>query len=170
MNALVLPGYSPHNSDWAYEVKKSLDPQFNVVVHEWSHWKDSLKAFSVKNEIGLIISKTNEINSLNVIAKSIGTLVCMHLLDNLIINKVILCGIPLNDIQNEDKTAYDKLSSVNPNMVIIFQNNEDPHGNFSEIHTFIGRINSKIVVVNKKTVTHDYPYYKEFVEFFHSGI
>lgn len=170
MNALVLPGYSPHNRDWAYEVKKCLDPQFDVVVHEWAHWKDPRDVFSVENEIGAILSETKDEASFDVIAKSIGTLICMHLLDILKINKVILCGIPFNDIKNEDKIAYNKLSSANTEKVIIFQNNDDPHGNFSEIHSLIGKINSKIVVVNKKAATHDYPYYKEFIKFFHSEV
>jgi len=40
MKVIILPGYSPHNKEWACEIKEKLEHDYEVIVHEWKHWEE----------------------------------------------------------------------------------------------------------------------------------
>ncbi len=165
---LVLPGYSLKNKDWAYVVKRNLGSIFDVVVYEWKHWSDSNVNLNFNEEVVRIVGFTRSENKLNIIAKSIGTVVCMLLLDDLKerVNKIILCGICLNDLKEEDFSAFKILKSFDTDKIIVFQNNNDPHGNYQQVFAFLDKINPKIKIIEKEDDTHEYPYFEEFTRFF----
>jgi len=169
MKTIILPGFSSHNKDWAYETKTRLDVESEIRVHEWIHWDTGDKRdFLVKPEAQRISKDINE--ETNIIAKSVGTLVCMFLLAGARkrINKIILCGVPTLDLSPEDKSRYEVLSHMDGNHVICFQNDNDPHGKYSEVLKFIHGYNPDIPVKEKDGSDHEYPYFSEFGEFMSS--
>ena len=168
MKIFILPGYSITNKVWAYEVKSKLMPDFDVQVFEWKHWTETNVVFEVDKEVDRIIDFTKGEDKLNIIAKSIGTLVTMKLFKDLKhkIGKIILCGVPLNDLEEEDFSAYKILDGIaHPENIVCFQNSEDPHGNYQQVFAFLDNINSKIKIIDKGSKTHDYPYYEDYFNF-----
>lgn len=167
MKTIILPGFSLSNREWAYELKKELDLDHEVIVHEWKHWETSTKSASLKFEIESLLKKAEK-KKLNIIAKSFGTRVTMHLALKIPekIGKVILCGIPTKFTNESTKKLYsDGLKKVNAENVICFQNTKDPFANYRIIKKFVGSINPKIKVVEKPRSDHHYPYPEDFQKF-----
>lgn len=163
MKTIILPGFSIHNKDWAEEVAKNLSKE--TFVHNWLHWENGKSSLSLNEELKNIIKEIGN-DEVNIIAKSVGTMVCMNLLKVIPdkIEKIILCGIP--SVSNERKKLFtSSLSGFNPNNIIVFQNTKDPLGNFSDVKKFISKVNSKIDVIEKPGSDHNYPYFKDFKEF-----
>ena len=160
MRTIILPGYSLHNKDWAYDVKSELESAgFDARVYEWKHWSGG--KMNITSEVENIKNTIGD-EEVNIIAKSVGTKVFMKLLSGikLHLNKVILCGIPF------DPEGYLKgIKKLGRDKLIVFQNSEDPFVPFSVISRFIKLIDKKIKVVKKESNTHDYPYFSDFIDF-----
>ncbi|EKD96445.1 MAG: hypothetical protein ACD_24C00043G0002 [uncultured bacterium] len=160
MRTIILPGYSLHNKDWAYDVKSELESAgFETLVYEWKHWSGG--KMNITSEVENIKNTIGD-EEVNIIAKSVGTKVFMKLLSGIKshLNKVILCGIPF------DPVGY--LSGINmlgAEKLIIIQNSQDPFMPYSVINKFVKIINKEIRVVRKEAENHDYPYYDEFINF-----
>ena len=169
MKIIILPGYSVKNFLWAQEVKNNLHDGSEIILHKWSHWQGNGN-FSINNEISQIKNYFDKQTSINLIAKSIGTLVASHLINKNanLFNKVILCGIPLNDLSSKEIQNYQALSRINLNHIVCFQNENDPHGSFIQVQKLLSSINPQIKLVSKPGSTHDYPYYEEFENFLSS--
>jgi predicted alpha/beta hydrolase family esterase len=164
MKVMILPGYSLNNKQWAYEVAEKLEPGFVSIVHEWDHW--SKGSFALKQEINKILEEIGS-EKVNIIAKSIGTKVAMHLIPNVInkLNKVILCGIPIKFENGSVRALYkDGLLKLGDN-VICFQNTADPFSPFNTIKDFIQTVNPNIPVIEKPRNDHEYPYFDDFKSF-----
>ena len=164
IKTIILPGFSIHNKDWALEIKKSLSFRQSVLVHGWQHWKLG-GALHPKHEIGKILKEIGR-NKVNVIAKSVGTMVCMHLLAEIPdqINKIILCGIP--SVSEERKKLFiSSLSNFSRQDIIVFQNTKDPFASFLEVKAFMKLIDPKIKVIEKERSDHNYPYFEDFKSF-----
>lgn len=166
MKTIILPGYSLSNREWAEEVKKKLGDKNKAFVHEWKHWvTGEQKDFSVENEGKKILSEV-ENGNVNIIAKSIGTLVAVTLLDKIAsqINKLILCGIPnafIKDNKLDDK-SYFGLKKISSDKVTVFQNQKDPVASYEEIKEMFSKIDPQIKVIKKDREDHSYPYYSDF--------
>ena len=164
MKTLILPGFSLHNKDWALEIKKSLSFRQSVLVHEWQHWQLG-GALHPKHEIGKIVKEIGR-DKVNVLAKSVGTMVAMHLFAEIPgqINKIILCGLPSVSLDRKN-LFISSLSDFDPKKIIVFQNTKDPLAGFAEVKTFMHDVNSKIKVVEKERSDHNYPYFEDFKKF-----
>ena len=165
MITIILPGYSPSNKDWAYSIKDNLNLGHEVIVHEWKHWTTG--SFSLKFETEKIKEEVGN-NELNIIAKSVGTRVVMHLTPLLKsqIKRVILCGIPTKGTSESAFEVYKSgLSHLDPSQVVVFQNQKDPFAKYIEIKKFIGKINSKIKIIKMPRADHNYPYTEQFMKF-----
>ena len=81
------------------------------------------------------------------------------------INKIILCGIPLNDFIPGTKEYYDIYQTFPADKLLVIQNDKDNHGTFSEAETFIKNINQQINIVSKPRSDHEYPYATDFRQF-----
>lgn len=162
MRTIILPGYSPSNKEWALEVSEKVGG--NAIVHEWRHWTSG--SLSVKYEV----AKLSEVignEKVNIIAKSVGTRIAMHLLATHAtqINKLILCGLPIRWEKKIADTSYKELVDLRPSQVLVFQNTKDPLGNYVVIRKFIDQINPKITVVEGDRSDHNYPYSERFRKF-----
>ena len=135
-----------------------LDGQIRPIY--WDHWDDDSQKFDVKEKADLI-ERHSKGEKINIIAKSIGTLVASLIIEKIPnqINKVVFCGIPVNDLKTEEiETIKRSISSLGDKALII-QNDKDPHGIFDQVKSF-GK------VISKPADNHDYPYYEEFQNFF----
>jgi len=167
MLTLILPGGSPQNKEWALTTSKSLDLGHEIRPVLWEHWDHPDMPFDAKDKANELVQVAMD-EPVNIIAKSIGTLVACYIIKEIPnkIEKVILCGIPLNDLNEEEKEAERvALKSFPPGKIICFQNSDDPHGSYLEVSDFLKKVNSKIRLVSKSRNDHEYPYYEEFNEF-----
>jgi predicted alpha/beta hydrolase family esterase len=168
MKTIILPGFSVHNKEWADELANNfkLITNSKVVVHNWLHWNNGKSSLSLKEELNNIIKEVGE-EKVNIIAKSVGTMVAMHLLKVIPnkIEKIILCGIP-SVSQERKKLFTTPLSVFNPKNIVVFQNTKDPFVSYEEVKQFMKKINSKIKVFKKERSDHNYPYFADFNYFF----
>ena len=166
MKTIIFPGYSPHNKEWAHWVKKELKLNHEILVYEWQHWTSGKDMFIREEKESALALIGNE--RANIIAKSVGTRVVMHIApiakDNF--EKVILCGIPSKMGNEETKKLYQTgLKLLKPENTIVFQNEKDPFASYEMIKTFVASVTPRIEVVKKERSDHDYPYASEFQEF-----
>ena len=133
------------------------------MVHEWRHWKAG-GSLSLKYETEKIKEKIAG-EKVNFIAKSVGTRVLMKMVFDIEnqINKVVLCGIPI------DPVGYVKsLKLLGAERIIVFQNSKDPFLPYKSIKTYLGLIDKKIKVIEGQRNDHHYPYFEEFKSFLSS--
>ena len=161
MSTIILPGFSQPNENWAKELKNSLEDD-RVLIHSWLHWiTQNDNDFSVENEIPRILEKIND-SKINIVAKSIGTYLAMFLLEKIPekINKIILLGIPFNDLDEKEIEKYKIIKNFDPKKVLIIQNSQDPHGPFDNIFKYFYDLNNQFEILKQDSLTHEYPYYQ----------
>jgi len=168
MKTIILPGYSSKNKDWANEIKRDMKLD-GVVVHEWKHWTKG--SFNIKFELDEIDKKMGG-GTANLITKSVGTRVAMHILseNSEKVNKLVLCGIPTKGENEKTFKLYRSgLKKFPPNKVHVFQNVKDFIASYEDIVKFIGKINPKIGITKMPRSDHHYPYPSEFKKFLLKG-
>lgn len=160
MLTLILPGYSPHNKPWAYEIKEKLKLPGEIVVHEWQHWTPG-KSFNLNFEVDKILEIIVK-QKVNILAKSVGTRVLMSLLPTIKtqVHKVILCGVPFDPMR-----YVQGIKLLDKQNLLVIQNSQDPIMAYKFIATYLHLIDKKIKVVEKPAKNHDYPYFTDFQEF-----
>lgn len=164
----ILPGFSKRNQEWAVNTRDGLQEhnsiQANVVY--WSHWETgTVEGGWIENEANKIAERVAE-NTINILAKSVGTLVAMEVLKHSVqVDKVILCGIPVEDFQEDSKERYSALKGVDAHHVIIIQNDNDPHGSPNQVKSLINEFNPEITIETKIGDHHEYPYVDDFIAF-----
>jgi len=163
MKTIILPGYSPHNKEWADEIKNELKLGHEVITHYWKHWQSG--SMSLNYEVKKVLEEA-ENETFNLIAKSVGTRVVTALVLQAKekINKIILCGIPSTspDMEEAFKKAFGDFPTEK---IICFQNEKDPFKTSKEVKEFLKKINPKIKVIEKERSGHDYPYFSDFQKF-----
>lgn len=166
MVTIILPGYSPHNKEWALEVKKDLKLGHKVVVHEWRHWENSSSSsLSIRYELDKISKEIGE-EEVNIIGKSVGARVAVRVLSEIKdkVNKVILCGVA--STSDDVKKVYEiALADFPPERIICFQNTRDPFVPYSQAEKLIHSVNPEISVIEKPGSEHHYPYTEDFQNF-----
>jgi pimeloyl-ACP methyl ester carboxylesterase len=167
MYTLILPGFSPKNKDWALDTKSKLQTLGVTQIIFWEHWQTG------NAEPEWIVKETKKIlndigdRKINIIAKSIGTLVAMYILNQNpnLINKLILCGIPMGDLAMGDDIHYQSLSKFPKKRLLCIQNENDDHGSFLQVKKFMESIDPEIKVISKARSDHEYPYAEDFQNF-----
>jgi len=167
MKTIILPGFSPHNKDWALEVAKHLKLlNYDSYVHFWRHWERG-GSLSLNYEIEQIIKQAGD-DKINFISKSVGTRVTLFLIPrfNEQIVKIIFCGIPLRGFADATKARFKETLSVFPHdKIVCFQNENDPFGSFEKVRKFIKKVNPGIETIEKPRSDHEYPYFDDFASF-----
>lgn len=166
MQTLILPGYSAKNKDWAEETQKQLSPTLEAKVIYWPHWEDENTKSDWQKEAEKIINHPDP--KINLLAKSIGTLVAMLVLEKAPdkVNKLILCGVPLYDFLEGDPLHYKVLKKFPVEKLFCIQNEKDNHGSFEDVQKFLKAINPKTQVISKPREDHEYSYSEDFSIFF----
>lgn len=166
MKILILPGYSLKNKVWAEELKKELDLDDEIQIAYWEHWETGSSTDDWLNaEAQKIINDLT--TPINIIAHSAGTLVAMKVLKSKpnLVNKIILCGIPVNDFLPNDQKLYEALNLLKPENILCVHNENDNHGSFSQAEEVIHAINPNIQIISKPRSDHLYPYPVDFKKF-----
>ncbi|MFC1790189.1 alpha/beta family hydrolase [Patescibacteria group bacterium] len=166
MTTFILPGFSPRNKDWAETIQKKLTGKIKTTIFYWPHWESGQteKGWLTK-EVKKIVEGANK-QKINILAKSVGTIAAMLLLKNhhQLVDKLILCGIPLSGLGPIGKKRFGVLKKFSANRVLCLQNENDPLGSFSEVETFLHSICPKIQILSKPSTNHHYPYPKDFIK------
>lgn len=167
MKTYILPGFSETNKDWVDKTVADLLPLIPARGVYWPHWKTGrAEAGWIEEEVQKIIADSKG-EKINIIAKSVGTLVVMTLLKikpNML-NKIILCGIPYDSFSLTDRELFDVLKNFSENDVLCIQNESDTFGSYKKVKEFINFFNPKISVISKPYSGHDYFYQENFIEF-----
>ena len=167
MVTIILPGYSAHNKTWLEETAQKIGVDGEIRSIYWEHWNDPGKKFDKKGKARLIDNVAGK-RMVNIIAKSIGTLVAAYLTQKSPekIHKVILNGICLNDLDGDQKEILKFALKLIPHEdIICFQNETDPHGSFETAKKFLSDVNTEIVIISKPRSDHEYPWFEEFHNF-----
>ncbi len=167
MVTIILPGYSVHNQAWLEETAKSIRSEGEIRPVYWGHWTDPKAKFDPSQKANLLEGVTGR-RVVDIIAKSLGTLVAAFLIMRFPekIRKVILCGIPLNDIGEDEKEIIkNALRKIPLENVICFQNDEDPHGGTMMLKGFLAEFGNDIEIIDKQRDDHEYFYQQEFNKF-----
>jgi len=163
----ILPGFSPKNEEWALTTQRELNQLGPVTVVRWPHWEtNTTEAGWLENEANKIAQRIGD-NKITIIAKSVGTLVAMEVVRNNPsgIDRIILCGVPIEDFQEGDDKRFEVLTDIDPNKIAIFQNEEDPHGKPEQVKTLLKQVNPHIKLESKPRADHEYPYSADFIAF-----
>lgn len=165
MKTIILPGFSPKNLSWAEEVVDKLGEDTKVI--HWPHWETGKVVGGWKQDKVDEILKEFEGENINILAKSVGTIVAMMILNQNpeMVNKVILCGIPVIDFKKGNVELFEALKSFPSENIVCIQNDNDPLANYETIKKLIHSIKLDIQVVSKPLSTHDYPYFDDFKNF-----
>lgn len=153
---IFLPGYSLKNKEEEVNISSSLIAAgFSVYQHEWSHWQNPETEWSPQNEISKIEQNLEAENI--IISKSIGTLIASMLLEKDLskYKAVILMGIPLNDLEENEKAHYYILKTLNIPIFVI-HNREDTHGAWLDVEPFL--LGTEYELTLKESSDHSYNY------------
>lgn len=167
MVTIILPGYSEHNKKWLEDTAANIPGDGEIRPIYWGHWSDPNIKFDPKVKAQLLDGITGK-RVVDIIAKSIGTLAAMYLIEKSPdkIRKVILCGIPLNDIDGGSKDIMkNALRKIPAKNIICFQNDQDPHGGIEPVKNFLSEFGSDLKIIEKQRDDHEYFYQSEFVSF-----
>lgn len=168
MDTLIFPGYSPKNKSWAEEIKKELDNVTNCSIIYWPHWETEIAESGwIDKEVAKILITIGE-QTVNILAKSIGTLAVMKILKEKPnqINKLMLCGIYKYDFHPGDEIFFEVLKDFPADRFLCIQNENDNHGSFSDVEKFLHSINPNLKIISKPRSDHEYPYLDKFIQFF----
>lgn len=162
MVTLILPGYSAHNKEWVEAVAKNLKLEGEIRPIFWDHWTNPEKHFKPKEKARLL-SGVAKGKVVNIIAKSVGTLVATYIaLDiPMQLGKIVLCGIPSTSDERL-KIFKEAFGNFDPAKIVCFQNERDPFAKPDEIRKFMSKVNPKIKVLSMPRRDHNYPYFEEF--------
>jgi predicted alpha/beta hydrolase family esterase len=168
MKIIVLPGFSLSNEKASNEMAVGLREKYeDIVVWAWPHWNTGVDAdFNADVEAEKILKTIDE--PVYIVAKSIGTFVAMKILRSKasLISKLILNGIPMKGLSEDDKKTYQtQLSSFDAGKLLIFQNQDDPWGKYTEVSIFMKSINPQIKVISKSRSDHSYSYIEDYIKF-----
>lgn len=169
MKTIILPGRSLKNKAWAEEMADQMGVSDYKVI-EWEPWKNDFdQPLDIDLETSKVLSAVGQEKVL-ILAKSIGTYITIKVLEKVPdqIEKILFCGIPLNflgSFNSPEKSAYKILSDFPSDKILIFQNEKDTAGSFSEVNDFIKKISPAIQVISKSRDDHSYPYPEDFKNF-----
>ena len=167
MVTIILPGYSSSNREWLEAMAKGIGGDSEIRPIYWAHWSDPLKKFDPKSKADLLDGISGK-RVVNIIAKSIGTLAASYLIQKSPqkIGKVIFCGIPLGNLNEENKEVIkNALKKIPPSNFICFQNDEDPYGGIDSVRSLISEFGNNLKVVKKQRSDHEYFYLEDFKRF-----
>lgn len=171
---LFLPGFSlKGKEESSMYLSRLQDLKQDVYRHEWRHWKteelvqfknrDSLdkdKSWNPDKEIEIIKSQVDIKRPISIVAKSIGTFVAAKMLPQLKVDNLVLMGIPINDLTDEELKVYKNLKLVRKFSVIA--NRNDSHGSVEQVKDLLREYEYELLT--KESAEHAYPYVDDVVK------
>lgn len=158
-NILYFPGNSIKNKGELEIVRDHLRAQnLDVYAQEWAHWTDESLEFDLLREFATAEAQLTDLDSVILIGKSIGTLMACYIATKFAgkVEKLILCGLPDQILQENIQTYTDAIAKANQAFVV--QNEKDPFGAADKVKGMLN--DSKIewrVQANVDTHVYEYP-------------
>ena len=167
METIILPGFSLKNKAWAEEIQKGLSLIFPTSIVNWPHWETGKTEANWIEKEAEKIAYSIQSRQVNIVAKSIGTAVSMVILNSKpeLINKIILCGIPIRDFLKGDEKYYEPLRKFQLDKVLCIQNKDDNHGSYEDVEKFLHSLNPNLKIISQPRADHEYPYLDIFIDF-----
>lgn len=164
---LVLPGFSPQNQLWATRIKHSLESLGPVRIIAWQHWVKGGDPAPNWIETELALLRPQLDHPVILVTKSIGTLIAARLVGERpeVIDRLVLCGLPLNDLTPADIEPYRHLDRLDPKKVLVLQNNADPHGNDTQVAALFNQLGLRLTLTSRIAADHEYLYLDEIKKF-----
>lgn len=171
MKILYLPGFSLKSKTEAVLNTSTLkEAGYDAFIREWRHWKDQSEIikFASKEkfpteiqwdagkEIDKIKSEVDLNSPISIIAKSIGTYIAACLIPDANIERLILMGIPVNDLDESELQKYQNLKNLNCSISLI-QNINDNHGSLEQVENLLKGINYQLISKDSEDHSYNYP-------------
>lgn len=164
----ILPGFSKKNEEWASVTRNGLQEHgsFQATIVSWPHWETGLvKEGWIEKGANKIVERVGK-DTINIVAKSVGTMIAMEVVKQSVnVDKIILCGIPIEDFQEDSRQRYNALKNFEANHVLVIQNDHDPHGKLDQVRSLIHEFNPDIAIKTKVGDHHEYLYVDDFIAF-----
>jgi len=161
MRTIILPGYSPHNREWAGQIAADLK---EAEVHPWKHWETGGR-MDPSEELKAILRQIN-VGPVNLLAKSVGCRMAAHatLQHPAAVNQVLLCGIP--SIEADTLNDLEKLlNALGTERILVVQNAGDPYVPFQQLSRGFQDRQLAFQVLERPRADHHYPYPEDFKSF-----
>lgn len=161
MKTIILPGYSPHNHEWAEDIAAELP---EAVVHVWGHWRPG-GSFDGAAETAAVLGEIDP-GGANLLAKSVGCRVAAAVVGRAPgrVGKLLLCGIPGLGADLRADLA-EALAALPAERVLVVQNRADPYAPCEQVRAMIREIAPQVVVLEREREDHHYPYPGDFRAF-----
>ena len=162
MQVIYLPGFSSKNRAEMQSVSEFLTKKGIVVhQHEWPHWEDSTVEWSAEREVAIVekLIKSLPEDDLAIVGKSLGTFVAIKLLalTNRSLEKLILNGIPYNDLSFTELKEYLAVLPNYQDQLTLIHNENDSHGEWKTVKGWLNDIKYELVLKPGDTHIYDYP-------------
>ncbi len=144
MNLLMLPGNSPRNKGWTHILSGLLLPHFSEVkIVEYESWRDNdfSRVIDLEEELVKVSKVVRKWDQYCIIAKSVGTALCMKAVAKKVINpqKCMFVGIPLDWLATNNIPINNWVKDYHvPTMVV--QQQDDPFGSAKNVNNFLSSI------------------------------
>lgn len=167
MITVILPGYSRENESWLKECAEKLSVEGVIRPIYWDHWTEFGKRFDAGEKAAIVADVARD-EPLNIVAKSIGTLVSSKVIleNSKRINKVIFCGIPYGDLTAGERAEISlAVKRIPQENFVCYQKSGDPHGNFEDVSRLFKEEGVKATLIKKDGADHNYPFFEDFQNF-----
>ena len=161
MNGLYLPGNNPSNKEWIKELEqRTAEGLFDdTVVANWKHWENGGQMIDLEAEVGRINSDTKDMSGpFAIIAKSVGHLVALELIEREIISPetMVIIGSFFNEHTRNEFDIPARMAGFSiPTRYI--QAEKDPALYADELRSFLGLQTADGTLVEIPGDDHDYP-------------
>jgi hypothetical protein len=157
---LYLPGFSVANKEEQSAVSSALVSNgYEVLSHKWRHWSTEGIDFDVEEEMRLISQSIEGRMVDALIAKSIGSYVTARLIWSRLVDapKIIFLGIPLNDLDQDEKEIMQLSMHRIENKLVLIQNSKDPHGSIEDLNLLVRDMKYNIILKEADNHLYNYP-------------
>ncbi len=155
MNVLYIPGFSAKNLAEMNVNSQALESSGHSVTKvNWEHWGNPDASWNL--EIALELIRSLKVTPDIIVAKSIGTLGAVNFLKETQFSKIILLGIPVLDLSEEDLKSYSVLKDFK-NRVVLVHNRFDNHGTLEDLSKHIDLSEFDVRVVEADHHSYQYP-------------
>lgn len=162
MLVIFLPGYSLKNKEEMQNICTTLrENGYETLQHEWSHWLNQEDRWDTQLEIQRVNVELKNFNAEEIIlvAKSLGTFAAIHLIESIQdkLKQIILMGIPIEDLEPEERERYIEILSKITIPITIIQNSDDHHGSFTTIKDYLNLRNINFKEIKAEGHGYNYP-------------
>lgn len=157
---LLLPGFSENNiAELEAITTRLVEADINVESVRWPHWRNPEVELNENETAVKLKALIAEEQRWGLIAKSIGTIVGMKLIQiaNTKPKYVLLMGLPLAGRQGDEKQLYAKILRDSGLPVFVIQNQNDPRGDLEDLQQVLSTVEYELIIKEASDHRYNYP-------------